>query len=240
MRAAVPLLAILAAGCATANRHAELARDDVLAVASAPSKWNARDWKKVGAVAGIVGGALLLDDEIAGLVRSNDAETREAIADAVEPLGGGTSDKIIAAFLGYGLIWDNDRAKATAFDSIMSSVIASKVITPALKATIHRTRPSGSNDESFPSNHATQAFAVATVVASHYEHRPWIGRLAYSLATGVAAARVYHDDHYTSDVLAGAAIGAFVGRTVVKTNNRGRAKWTIMPTRHGVVFTVSF
>jgi membrane-associated phospholipid phosphatase len=129
---------------------------------------------------------------------------------------------------------NNDRARAVAFDAIVSSVIASKAITPALKELTGRERPNG-GDASFPSNHATQAFAVASVIAGHYPEKRWVGWLAYGLANGVAFSRVYHDAHYTSDVLAGAAIGALVGRTVVTTNRRERATWTVTPARNGIV-----
>jgi hypothetical protein len=38
----------------------------------------------------------------------------------------------------------------------------------------------------------------------------------------VALARVNNDAHWASDVIAGAAIGCFVGDVVVKTNGRHR------------------
>ena len=79
---------------------------------------------------------------------------------------------------------------------------------------------SGGGHTSFPSGHATAAFAVASVVASesafrwpHASH--YIQPLAYGLATSVALARVYSDKHWASDVLAGAGIGTLTGLTVV-------------------------
>jgi membrane-associated phospholipid phosphatase len=74
---------------------------------------------------------------------------------------------------------------------------------------------------SFPSGHATAAFAVASVVASessvrwpHASH--FIQPIVYGLATSVALARVYGDHHWASDVVAGAGIGTLTGLSVVR------------------------
>jgi membrane-associated phospholipid phosphatase len=215
------ILVILSLGCSTAK----LAVHDVAAVATAPARATPRQWKQTAATAAAVGAALLLDEEIADLVRSNDAPLLDDATEFIEPFGGGHSDKVMAAFFLYGALARNDRAGQTAFDAFVSSIIASKGITPALKALTHRRRPHGSgDDESFPSNHATQAFTVATVIARHYEDRRWVRWLAYGVATGVGFARIYHDDHYTSDVIAGAAIGTFVGHTVVTANQKWRVQ----------------
>jgi membrane-associated phospholipid phosphatase len=207
--------------CSTA--YPKLAVHDVAEVAKAP----VREWRTTALAAGAVAATVLVDDELADLARRNQSDALGEVFETVEPLGGGASDKVIAGFLLYGFARDDDRAKNVAFDAFVSHLIASRGITPALKAAVHRDRPNGTGD-SFPSNHATQAFAVATVIASHYE-RPWVRWAAYGLATGVGLARVYHDAHWTSDVVAGAIIGTFVGRTVVTTNKRERTRWVIEP-----------
>jgi hypothetical protein len=234
MRAfAVALLSLTSMACASAK----LAGRDVLEVVKAP----AREWKSVAAATAVVGTAVLLDDEIAHLARRNTNSTFDSVAERVEPFGGGHSDKVMAGFLLYGYFARDDRAGQVAFDSFISSLIASKAITPAIKQLAARTRPNGiGDDQSFPSNHATQAFAVATVIASHYPERRWVRWLSYGVASGVGLSRIYHDDHYTSDVLTGAAIGMLVGRTVVRTNESARAKWTVSPIRNGAVVSVSW
>ena len=222
------LLATFTVACASTK----LATRDVVAVAKAPTV------KGVALTAAAVGAALVLDDEIARVARNNDSPALDRVTEFAEPFGGGASDKVMAGFLLYGLARDDARARAVAFDAVVSSVIASKAITPAMKQLTNRTRPNG-GDESFPSNHATQAFAVATVIASHYEQR-WVHWLAYGLAGGVGLARIYHDAHHTSDVIAGAAIGAFVGRTVANTNRRERMTWSVRPTPRGAVISITW
>ena len=165
-RALAPLLLLTLVSCTSMR----MAGRDLKAVAQAP----AREWKKVAAGTAVVGAALLLDDELARIARSNDSHALDQTARLVEPFGGGHSDKVMAGFLLYGLAGKNQRARDVAFDAFVSSVIASKGITPALKAVVHRERPNGGED-AFASNHATQAFAVASVIAAHYgEERPWV------------------------------------------------------------------
>jgi len=62
-----------------------------------------------------------------------------------------------------------------------------------------------SADPSFPSDHATAAFAIA--VAIFLRHRK-AGALALVLATIVSVSRVALGTHYPSDVVAGAVLGA--------------------------------
>lgn len=78
----------------------------------------------------------------------------------------------------------------------------------------------GAGHTSFPSGHATAAFAVASVVASESSYR-WphashvVQPVVYGLATSVALARVYGEHHWASDVVAGAGIGTLAGLGVV-------------------------
>lgn len=73
-----------------------------------------------------------------------------------------------------------------------------------LKPTVNRTRPDGGHD-SFPSGHAASAFAGAAFL--HIRYGWAYGAPAYALATYVAWSRVHSKQHYTTDVLAGGAIG---------------------------------
>ncbi|MDX6721137.1 MAG: hypothetical protein QOJ63_3391 [Solirubrobacteraceae bacterium] len=60
-------------------------------------------------------------------------------------------------------------------------------------------------DASFPSDHATAAFAIATAVL--LRDRRW-GAVVLAFATVLAVGRVAVGVHYPTDVLAGAALGA--------------------------------
>lgn len=74
---------------------------------------------------------------------------------------------------------------------------------------------------SFPSGHATSAFAAASVVTSETQ-RFWPGHtwlvapVMYGGATLVGLSRMYNNAHWASDVALGAAIGTFSGIKVVR------------------------
>ena len=63
---------------------------------------------------------------------------------------------------------------------------------------------SPSNDPSFPSDHATAAFAIAVSIWLRNRKAGW---LALALATILAVSRVAVGVHYPSDVIGGALIG---------------------------------
>lgn len=92
------------------------------------------------------------------------------------------------------------------------------VLTEGLKYSINRERPyekynfiypyDGSEmGKSFPSGHVSMAFATATTLT--LECKKWYVIVpAYLWASGVGYSRLYLGEHYPTDVLAGAAVGA--------------------------------
>lgn len=66
---------------------------------------------------------------------------------------------------------------------------------------------------SFPSSHAVNTFAAATLFTLFY--RRWVPWVAFGLATVVSYSRVYLGLHYPSDVLGGAVIGALCALAMV-------------------------
>jgi membrane-associated phospholipid phosphatase len=64
---------------------------------------------------------------------------------------------------------------------------------------------------SFPSGHTSQAFFMATLMASHFHASLWVVILLYAIAVLVAITRMYVGAHYPRDVLAGAILGSAWG-----------------------------
>jgi membrane-associated phospholipid phosphatase len=83
--------------------------------------------------------------------------------------------------------------------------------TYAIKLATDRTRPNG-DSHSFPSGHASTSFATAMVLQDHYGWK--VGLPAFLVASYTAASRVALNQHWTSDVVFGAALGMASARTV--------------------------
>ncbi len=76
-----------------------------------------------------------------------------------------------------------------------------------------------SHFNSFPSGHTSLAFSIATVFATQYKDKPLIPIISYGAATLVGISRLTENRHWSSDVFAGAVLGYFCGRQVVRHFN---------------------
>ena len=97
-------------------------------------------------------------------------------------------------------LWRGDTQGAWQFGKSWAVTLGA---TEALKRTTHVERPDRSNDESFPSGHASHAFAAATYMHRRHEIEeawPW-----YAAATYVGWTRVHVKRHRWGDV-AGSAL----------------------------------
>jgi membrane-associated phospholipid phosphatase len=94
--------------------------------------------------------------------------------------------------------------------------------TYALKFAVHKTRPNGKR-YSFPSGHATATFSSAEFMRKRYGWE--YGLPAYAVATFVSYSRVAVKQHYTMDVIGGAAVGV-VSSYLLTHPYKG---WTIQP-----------
>jgi len=97
------------------------------------------------------------------------------------------------------------------------------LVATIIKAATQRSRPhegkqfgfwDGGN--SFPSGHATVAWAVAATTASHFERHKWVPWVVYPLAGLVSFSRVSSGNHFPSDAVFGSVIGFVIGRHVVQ------------------------
>jgi hypothetical protein len=81
---------------------------------------------------------------------------------------------------------------------------------------------------SFPSEHASISWAIASVIAHEYPG-PLTQLLAYGVAGGVSAARLVGHQHFATDVVVGSALGWYLGRQVYRSHSHYSdadiAKW---------------
>ena len=141
----------------------------------------------------------------------------------------------------WGLLTHNDHMREAGFlggESVLSSLLA----TEALKYSFERARPQqpGAGDfwnggTSFPSEHATAAWAMAGMIAHEYPG-PLTKILAYGLASAISASRVGAKKHFPSDVLIGSTIGYLVARHVFLAHHDpelGGGAWNFFPSLRG-------
>ena len=125
---------------------------------------------------------------------------------------------IVAGFYTFGILEDNAKARETAVlggEALLDSLIVVSVLKPIAG----RNRPNAKDDpgnffdggQSFPSGHAINAWAMASVIAHQYSHHRIVPILAYGLASTVVMARVGARQHFPGDVVAGSALGWFIG-----------------------------
>jgi membrane-associated phospholipid phosphatase len=106
------------------------------------------------------------------------------------------------------------------------AVADSLAINTAFKYGFGRARPLDDNGQgqffqggtSFASDHATAAWAAASVYAHEYPG-PLSQFLAYGLASVVSVSRVKGQQHFPSDVIVGSAMGWLIGREVYKLHH---------------------
>jgi membrane-associated phospholipid phosphatase len=211
--------------------------DDVLHFVRAPARWERAQWQRFGLGLAAVGLSIAVFDEPLRDAVSPRAD-RNSLLDRADRLGERKSTHLLmAGFYGYGWLQDDERAKAVAVDSFFATVIAGGLVTSKLKRAFGRDRPYLGGDahrfdafggrsqdqRAFPSGHSTEAFAVAGVIATHYADSPAVVWSAYSLAALTGLSRMKKDQHWASDVLAGAMIGGGIGRMVARHNTAQRA-----------------
>jgi membrane-associated phospholipid phosphatase len=96
------------------------------------------------------------------------------------------------------------------------------IVVELVKALVRRSRPIirvtqarivgyRASGRSFPSGHTSQAFFMATLIASHFHASAWVVFLLYAIALLVGITRMYVGAHYPRDVLAGAILGSAWG-----------------------------
>jgi undecaprenyl-diphosphatase len=217
-------------GTALLEEAKRYARDGAALVTS-PLHWGAEDVRMFAAFAASLGVLLATDEQTYQAIQLRRSATTDAISNATTDFGYSWAWGISGGLIAGGLVTRNPNMRDTGRDALEALVFAT-LITNILKPIFGRERPDQADGQtifhgftnqykSFPSGHATTAFAVASVVAMRTEG--WIvPTVAYALATMVAFDRVNDQAHFVGDVFAGAAIGVAVGRFVVK-RHRGEA-----------------
>lgn len=135
-----------------------------------------------------------------------------------------------------GRAGENRRVEALGLHSL-ESILVADILGGGIKMLAGRQRPfvdtknpysfqlwrgfAGDKYRSFPSGHTITAFAFASTVTREsqfwWPHSAWfVGTAFYGGASLVGLSRIFNNQHWASDVMAGATIGTLVGLKVVR------------------------
>jgi membrane-associated phospholipid phosphatase len=223
---------------------------DQKAIWTSPTRWRLDDANWLLPFAGIAAASLASDTHVSkALTQSTTWVNRSTTFSnyGIAAFGGITGGMYL-----LGKITHDDHKRETGILSGEATLNAVGVTT-ALQYAFGRQRPGDGNGgggfwqhgTSFPSDHATAAWAAASVIAHEYPG-PLTKLFAYGLASAVSVSRVTGKDHFPTDVLAGAAIGWFIGQQVYRGHHDpelGGGEWrsigeivrdkAFSPTNHG-------
>jgi membrane-associated phospholipid phosphatase len=137
-------------------------------------------------------------------------------------LGGAT----LTAFIISKLV--NAPKAALTAGTMLEALSITMALTFALKFATQRERPDGSDSHSFPSAHASGAFALAAVTEVFYG--PLYGIPSYVLASMIALSRIDANKHVATDTLAGALLGTLIGLGTAKFHKKEFPNFFLVPT----------
>jgi membrane-associated phospholipid phosphatase len=196
------------------------------AVITSPFHFSSADWMSAGTV--VLSTAILLNADIP--VRNAFRHQHSLFNDRLAHIGNAYGEGLFGFGLATtlyagGVIGGHDKLRETGIILLESLTIATTIST-AGKCIISRSRPIAEEGAtrfngfktdylhtSFPSGHATVAFAVSSVLAEQFDV-PLLTIGLYSLSTLTALSRVYDDQHWLSDTFAGAVLGTVCGISV--------------------------
>jgi membrane-associated phospholipid phosphatase len=229
----------------TPNAYLILLGSDFKQEFTAPFHLKKKDWAKVGEFTALTFALSFAEEPIqqAALRFKNRNTSVNDISKGLSDFGGIYEVFAVAGLGAYGLISSNNKLANTTLLASQAYITGGTVMT-LVKLLTGRTRPSyypagveaeprflgpfhrklndanGTNENSsFPSGHSTVAFAVATVFASEYKDKPWVSIVSYTTASLIGASRITENKHWTTDVIAGAALGYVTGKLVDKNYN---------------------
>jgi membrane-associated phospholipid phosphatase len=211
-----------------AVRELKIYADDSKAIFLAPFHWNA-DQAGLAIGAGVLTGTIMASDPAtAPWIQGHASSATNQLSKIVTPFGSWAAFATSGALVVSGIAFKETRLTTMGREALEACILAG-LMTDIAKPVFGRYRPYQSDNEtifkpfssyqSFPSGHATEAFALASVVAARSEG--WvIPTLSYTVASMVAYSRVNDKAHFLSDVVAGGLIGTTVGRFLVSRHDR--------------------
>ena len=191
-------------------------------IATAPLHFDSKDWILFSSTIAITAATMAADNDIRSFALRSRSSLNDNLFNLDKYFYIPTAAVSVFGIYGYGLFAKDDNIRKLGLRLGEATFYAS-VLDVLLKGIIGRRRPEENfgdvtfkpfkfdlEKSSLPSGHTILAFSFASVMAHEVDNIYWkIGW--YSFASLVGMSRVYHDKHWSSDVISAAAIGYFIG-----------------------------
>lgn len=222
--------------------------EDIKLYFTAPVRWDEEDWLYFGGALVAIGAAHEFDAK----VRSHYATGSNAILNGQDKNSLRDAAPAVALIAGTwayaGYLGDSDGYRETW--SLVEAGVLSATTGEVLAYAAGRERPDSTTSpnqwrqggDSFPSLHATAAFAIGTVFAeSGNDEYRWIRRIiGYGIAGATAYIRIHENVHWLSDTVAGSALGIATARFVLNRQDaQSRASVQVQPLKNGWMISYS-
>lgn len=207
---------------------------------TAPAHFDKNDWLTLGITAAATTGAYFLDKDVKRLFARNHSRSADFVFGIDRDIIMGTAAASMLGIYGYGALADDKKIRNLGLQLGEATFYAGTVNVLA-KFIIGRKRPNADcgctsfnsfttdiNNSSLPSSHTMLSFAFATVMANYKDDTLWQVTW-YTLAAFVGMARIYHNMHWFSDTVLGAALGYSIGEFVSNHSSNNKDTDDIAP-----------
>lgn len=191
---------------------------------TAPFRMSYSQWQWTVPIGFATAALLASDTAIERHVPTNPTTVSRAVT--FSNAGVGALAGISAGMYVWGYATSRDQPRETGLLAGQAA-IGALIDTEAFKYVFGRERPFTGDGRgrffqggtSFPAEHASISWAIASVIAHEY---PGFATqiLAYGAATSIGAARIIGHQHFATDVIVGSALGWYMGRQVFRAHSR--------------------
>lgn len=194
-----------------------------------PSPPHVIPWWEGAAVLGGIALTSALDEPVQRATQAGRSQFGNELASVTRRMGQPEVFVTVpAVLLATGIVTHRPTLRRAA-GRVAASLALAGALAVAAKFAAGRLRPSQAQEPydfkpfsgaaAFPSGHATMAFALATSLADEIR-RPWATVGLMTAAAGTGWSRVHDNEHWLSDVVAGAAVGIASAQVI-------EGRWTV-------------
>jgi hypothetical protein len=177
-------------------------------------------------------------------VQSHQSEENDRLMNFGRRFGEDLAQKLILGSLVLGVVLDEDKKMTELVPVELKAILAAGLANNLLKIIFRRALPGDSPnnpyatantsrppDLAWPSGHTTSAIVAATIAAHNLERfGPLVPALLYTAAAVTGISRIYHDQHWATDVIA-SVYSYYLTKSILdgEKSTDPKYKWVVGP-----------